>query len=142
MVNDVAQLICRRRILRRKFSNCKGCGVSDGSTGGVVDGDAQLQGLALRRCQFGAPDLSQKRRGDAVTPADDFETRSLLAQPLALKAKECADDPEDALHLLRRACPVVRGECVKGESTDAEDRRGFNGATNRCDARAMTRDPR
>ena len=51
---------------------------------------------------FSAFDFAKQRCGNAIATADDFETRALLAEAFALQAKKGADDPEDALHLLRR----------------------------------------
>jgi hypothetical protein len=96
-----------------------------------------MKGIAGGSGAFGAHDLAQQWFRNAIATADDLEVSPLLAQPFALEAKEGADDPEDALHLLRWPGPVVGRECIEGEHPDAELRRVLDDATNRCDSCAV-----
>ena len=93
--------------LRRKRRDSTGRGLRNSSAGRVVDGNAEKKGATISCVTFGALDLAKQRRGDPVAAANHFKPRALLAETFALKAKKGADDPEDTLHLLRGARPVV-----------------------------------
>jgi hypothetical protein len=65
-------------------------------------------------------DFAKKRPGNAIAAANHCEPHAILAKPFAFEAKKCADNPEDALHLLRGSRPVVRRERIERENTNAE----------------------
>jgi hypothetical protein len=111
----------------------------DGVARRVVDGHADVDAISSGGCVLGLFDLMQDRLCQPVSSAYDLESRATLAKPASFESQEGAEQPEDALHLGRRAAPVVGGESVQGQATNPSIERALYNAADSGHSGTMAR---
>jgi hypothetical protein len=90
-------------------------------------------------CRFRQLNGNPRSFGEPVTPPNRLEARPAVPEPSCFQTKECAQQPEDALHLGLRPMPIIRRERVERETADSDLIRALNDAASRHDPCAMTR---
>jgi hypothetical protein len=100
-----------------------------------------LEALAIGGGAFSPVDLAQQPIREAVAPADDLQPRTALAEPSRFKSKKSAQQPEDPVHLVGRAGPVVRRKRIERQPPDADVRRTLDYTPSRGNSCSMSSDP-